>query len=200
MEGLNDSHPSSLFVLPFKREIEQAQSGSQSAMRLLYDAHAKAMLNTSYRILNSQVEAEDVVQESFVGVFKNLDRFHFKSTFGAYLKRIVINKSIDELRKKKKVQWVELNDEVRSSDFEWNDLPLEEVDLLDQVYQAMHNLPHGYRTVFSLYCLEGYDHQEISEILDIGVSTSISQLSRAKVKLKQELINMKENGRVSERK
>lgn len=142
------------------------------------------MLNTSYGILNSREDAEDVLQESFIKVFSKLHQFNYQSSFGAWFKRIVVNQSIDELRKKRDLVFdhgeniKELSVELQVD----NEILLQEK--LDAIYKALHLLPDGYRTVLSLYVLEGYDHEEISEILNIGVSTSISQLSRAKKKLR----------------
>ncbi len=142
------------------------------------------MLNTSYGILNSREDAEDVLQESFIKVFSKLHQFNYQSSFGAWFKRIVVNQSIDELRKKRNLVFdngetiMEISTDTNSE----NEIVLQAK--LDSIYNALHQLPDGYRTVLSLYVLEGYDHNEISEILNIGVSTSISQLSRAKKKLR----------------
>lgn len=137
--------------------------------------------------MNSLEEAEDMLQESFVLAFKRLDSFRFESTFGAWLKRIVINHCINELKRKK----LELEFHEDLHRFE---TPLEEPETVpgkwtvNHVRQAMTQLPDGYRVVFSLYALEGYDHQEIAQILSISESTSKSQYLRSKRKLK-ELIN-----------
>lgn len=154
-------------------------------MQQLYALYARALLNTAFRILNNREDAEDALQESFLKAFINLHQFNYQSSFGAWIKRIVINRCIDDLKKRKRNVFVE----------ELQDIDIENVepdfnsesntqDQLDQLYEALHQLPDGYRTVFSLYMLEGYDHQEIASILNIGVSGSISQLSRAKKKLK----------------
>ncbi len=136
--------------------------------------------------MNSIPEAEDVLQEAFCEAFRRLDTFRFESTFGAWLKRIVVNRCINEL-KRKKIE-LEYTDNVFNVDFE--DEPyLESSNLkIEQIKKAMGLLPNGYRVVFSLYLIEGYDHQEISEILDISESTSKSQLARAKKKI-IEIIN-----------
>ena len=164
--------------------IQNAQKGDDYAMHQLYLLYGKAMLNTAYRILNNREDAEDALQDAFIKMYARLDQFKYKSTFGAWLKRIVVNQSIDALKKKRAI--VFLNDEhlpVREPDslpsHQENDLQ----EKLDGFYRSLHQLPDGYRTVLSLYLLEGYDHQEIAQILDIEVSTSISQLSRAKKKL-----------------
>ena len=173
------------FIEPLKDVIEQAKRGDQQAMHRLYVLYAKAMLNTAYRILNHPEDAEDVLQEAFINVFSRLSQYNYQSTFGAWVKRIVINKSIDAL--KKKHQNVFLTEASAAGEEMGSAFSSEDTDDLDQklnlLYKALHALPDGYRTVFFLYMLEGYDHNEISEILKIEVSTSISQLSRAKKKI-----------------
>ncbi len=175
-----------LYVESIRPVIELAREGDEQAMHQLYDQYAKAMLNTAYRILNNVEDAEDVLQESFINVFTRLHQYNYQSSFGAWVKRIVVNRSIDELKKKQR-SLVLTQNEANEPEFtleneKENNFVLN--DKLDLVYKALHALPDGYRTVFSLYMLEGYDHNEIAEILNIGVSTSISQLSRAKQKIK----------------
>lgn len=160
-----------------------AQKGNEHAMHQLYALYAKAMLNTAYRILNNREDAEDVLQESFIKAFRNLSSFGFESTFGAWLKRIVINHSINHLRKRRRLVFYDKLPEMMEEPKELT-ISLDEKKKLDILYAALHQLPDGYRTVFSLYVLEGYDHAEIGQILNIKTSTSISQLSRAKQKLR----------------
>ncbi len=187
-----------VFIEPHKEIIEKAKQGDQNAMHRLYVLYSKALLNTAHRILNSREDAEDVLQDAFLKIFSRLEQFRYQSTFGAWVKRIVVNKSIDELKKKQRdIAMIE-----NGVTFE-EKIPTHQMDgqmelqhKLDQLYKALHNLPDGYRTVFSLYMLEGYDHNEISEILDITVSTSISQLSRAKKKLKSLTIKVPNHGRI----
>ncbi len=136
-------------------------------------------------MLNNEADAEDLLQSSFVDVFRNLDRFRFQSSIGAWIKRIVVNNCINFL-KKKRLQFSELEERhaaVHFADFpssEEDDSPLQ----MKAIKNAMFQLPDGYRVVFSLYALEGYDHQEIAEILGVSVATSKSQYSRAKQKLR----------------
>jgi RNA polymerase sigma-70 factor (ECF subfamily) len=186
------------FIEPHKEVIEKAKQGDQNAMHRLYVLYSKALLNTAFRILNNREDAEDVLQDAFIKIFSRLDQFRYQSTFGAWVKRIVVNKSIDELKKKQRIIFQEENGEHLYENppslklEQQNDLQ----NKLDQLYKAMHDLPNGYRTVFSLYMLEGYDHNEISEIMNITVSTSISQLSRAKKKLKSLTIKAPNHGRI----
>lgn len=147
------------------------------------------MLNVAFRIVGNIADAEDVLQESFLDAFSKLKDFRQETTFGLWLKQIVIHRSVNLLRKRK-VEWIEFE----SSEFEH--IPDEEViDDEDLHYQvklvkaAMSKLPEGYRVVLSLYLLEGYDHEEIGQILNIAENTSRTQFLRAKRKLQALLIN-----------
>jgi len=161
--------------------ISKAQKGNPKAQKMLYELYAKAMFNICYRMMNNIAEAEDILQESFCEVYKKLNTFRYESTFGAWVKRIVINKCINEL-KRRKIE-LEYGDHIYPN--ETIDEPYQDDTLIqvEKIKRAMGLLPDGYRVVFSLYLLEGYDHKEIAEILDITESTSKSQLARAKKKL-----------------
>jgi RNA polymerase sigma-70 factor (ECF subfamily) len=167
--------------------VDQCKAGSRSAHKQLYDLYSKAMFNTCLRITNDRYEAEDVLQEAFVSAFKNIHSYRGDSTFGAWLKRIVVNRAINHM-KKKRLDLVSIDDQ---GDRQFNgnhyDLEIEgrtDEENLKRVKTAVKMLPDGYRTVLSLYLMEGYDHAEIAEIMNITESTSKSQFNRAKKKLK----------------
>lgn len=143
------------------------------------------MYNVGLRFLGNTEDAEDIVQDSFVDAFKNLDNFKYESSFGAWLKRIVINKSINHL-KAKRIPVVPMEGhEFHLADEE----PIEaEATDIKKVKRGIALLPDGYREIINLYLIEGYDHVEIGEILGISTSTSKSQYHRAKKKL-LEIIN-----------
>ncbi len=142
------------------------------------------MYNTSLRIVNNSDEAEDVMQESFLTAFDRLDTFREEVSFGAWLKKIVVNKSLDAIKKRKlSFELIEDVEQHLSSDKESEDLTGDEKKQAECVKNAIFKLKDGYRIVLSLYLLEGYDHDEIAEILNITASTSRSQLARAKVRL-----------------
>jgi RNA polymerase sigma factor (sigma-70 family) len=141
------------------------------------------MYNVCMRMVNHIGEAEDILQESFLEAFTKLSEFRGDASFGSWLKRIVINRSINYLRKRK----LELMESVEDADLveEENDNE-EEVQLeVLKVQKAIQELPDGYRVVLSMYLLEGYDHSEIAEVLNITESTSKSQFNRAKNKLRE---------------
>jgi len=163
--------------------IARCKAGDQEAHYRLYKLYSKAMYNVGLRITHSEEEAEDVLQEAFINAFRNIDSYRGDATFGAWLKRIVVNKAINAVNRKK-------HDPIPDDD-RW-DVAEEEPPpeyseglTVDRVKRCMEELPDGYRTVLSLYLLEGYDHQEIGEIMGISESTSKSQLNRAKAKLKE---------------
>jgi RNA polymerase sigma factor (sigma-70 family) len=163
--------------------VERCKRGDPQSFQQLYRQYSKAMYNTSLRIVNNSADAEDVLQESFLDAFRSLHDFHYRSTFGAWLKKIVINKSINILRKRR-------NDFVDMESTELqavtDDEPENEEEMqykVEEVKRMMTRLPDGYRTVLSLYLLEGYDHEEISQILNISHNTVRTQYVRAKQKL-----------------
>jgi len=150
------------------------------------------MLIVAKRFVKDTMEAEDVVQESFIKAFTKLEQYRAEVTFGAWLKRIVINKSID-LLKSKKQRLVDLEDvhlKVVEEDDNWS----VEADVsIDDVKKAIKQLPEKYKYVVMLYLIEGYDHQEIADILNVSEIASRAQLSRGKTKLKA-LLNPAKNG------
>lgn len=141
------------------------------------------MYNTALRIVGNEEEAEDVLQESFLAAFKMLSSYRGDASFGAWLKRIVVNKSINKVKKLQPMQSVDDQSEV-AGHYEWPEEGNREVDVTS-IKEGILQLPDGFRSVLTLYLLEGYDHVEISEILGISVSTSKSQYNRAKKKLRE---------------
>ena len=170
--------------------IALCKKGDKKAQFELYKKYANAMYNISYRILKNSAEAEDATQEGFLKAFQHIDTYSGTVSFGAWLKKIVINTSLDALRKRR----VELEDIDTHRNIKIEDIEntAEEESIIkfkiEQVKKAMEQLPDGYRIVFSLYFIEGYDHDEIAEITGISASTSRSQLARARKKLLELLI------------
>jgi RNA polymerase sigma factor (sigma-70 family) len=157
--------------------------GDRSAQYAFYKKYSRAMYNISYRITNDPDDAADVLQEAFLSAFKNMHSFKGESSIGAWLKRIVVNASINHIKKQRilyePIEYHEAGEE--ESGFKDEELILE----LHRVKEAIQQLPDGFRAVFSLYLLEGYDHREIAEILGISESTSKSQYNRAKKRLRE---------------
>jgi len=162
------------------------RKGDRNAQMELYYRYYKAMYNTSLRILGRTDDAEDAMQEAFIKAFRRLTEFEGRSGLGIWLKRIVINTSIDKLRKRRKLMEAELSegntpgeeDETSASEKE------EDIEIqAEQIRKAIMQLPEGYRIVVSLHLLEGYDHEEIGKILGISNSTVRSQFARGRKKL-----------------
>ena len=167
--------------------IEKCKNNDSLAQMQLYDLYCKAMFNTAYNFIKDDDIAQDVMQEAFIKAFKKIGTYTGQASFGSWLKRIVINQSLDWL-KKQKLDTVELKEEVA---FLPNDEPLE-VDTnisMAVIYKCIEALPHKCKNVVKLYLLEGYDHQEVAQILEISEVASRSQLSRGKSKLKELLIH-----------
>ena len=159
--------------------IEECRKGSSKAQFRLYDQYSKAMYNLAYRILNNREDAEDILQEAFVECFRNIDSFRFESTFGAWLKKIIVNKFLNHI-KKKKID-LTLCETLPPVIYEEDEEVMYETE---KIFKSIEMLPDGYRIILTLYLIEGYDHSEISQILGITESTSKSQYSRAKEKLR----------------
>jgi len=162
--------------------------GDVRAQYQLYSLYSKAMYNICHRMTNVQEEAEDMLQESFSYAFSKLGSFRFESSFGAWLKRIVVNTCINHLKKRKvDLVYTEQHNDLAPLDdrVDYGEIKLQ----VEGIMKAVDKLPEGYRIVFSLYLLEGYDHKEISEILGISESTSKSQFLRAKQKIKEILMS-----------
>lgn len=168
--------------------VTACKRGNRKAQEQLYGLYAKAMYNTALRITGDAVEAADVLQDSFIDAFGRLASFKQESTFGLWMKQIVVNKSISALRKRR-LELVSIDE--NTVVYEEAD-GLENEDVEEQVARvkgAIASLPDGYRVVLSLYLLEGYDHEEIAHILRISEGTSRSQFLRAKRKLLESLKN-----------
>ena len=167
--------------------IDQCKNNNAKAQMQLYNLYCKGMLSVAHRYLNDRFLAEDVMQDAFIKAFKNIKNYKNEVAFGAWLKRIVINQSIDQL-KKKKLELVSINEEVilKPDDDNWN---IESEVSVDEIVETINSLKEKYRLVLTLYLLEGFDHQEISEVLSITENTSRTHLLRGKKILKEQLKN-----------
>jgi len=166
----------------YKYLVKRCKEGDKQAQNELYKLFANAMFNISRRIMGSDEDAKDVLQESFIEVFLKIGTLENEITFPAWIKRIVVNKSINALRKK---QLLTSNLE---EDFEVEEARPSDDDIIKhqakQIMNAVDMISEGCRTVFNLYLFEGYDHKEIGEILSISESASKAQYSKAKSKVR----------------
>lgn len=163
--------------------VEKSKKGDAQAQFELYKLNSVSVYNTCYRLLRNREDAQDMLQESFSEAFLKLPGFRNESSFRTWLKRIAVNKCINEIKRKK-------TDLHFSEDMEsYGQLANEESSLpklsIDMVKKATEQLPSGSRLIFQLYTLEGYDHREIAEILNVSESNSKSQYMRARLKVKE---------------
>jgi len=179
-----------LTKLNIEQLIELCKSGNQSAQLEVYNRYYKAMYNTSLRIVKDSYDAEDIMQDSFLLAFTKLDTLKDVKTFGAWLKRIVINNSIYHYKKNSKyanvplddvLYKVEENNDGIDSDYEFTNLKAQ------QVIQTMKTLKENYQICLTLHLIEGYDHEEICDIMNISHANCRTMISRAKGSLRQKL-------------
>lgn len=179
-----------LTKLNIERLIELCKSGNQSAQLEVYNRYFKAMYNTALRIVKNRFEAEDIMQDSFLLAFTKLDSLKDVTTFGSWLKRIVVNNSIYHFRKNSKYENVPLdnvmykvenNDDGIDSNDECSNLKV------NHVLEAMKALKDNYRISLNLHLIEGYDYEEICEIMNISPANCRTMISRAKDSLRQKL-------------
>jgi RNA polymerase sigma-70 factor (ECF subfamily) len=174
--------------------IEKCKQNNRVAQLQLYNQYCDGMFAVAMRFVKDSMEAEDIVQEAFIKAFTKLHQYKAEVTFGAWLKRIVVNKSIDLLKSKKQhmLELDEVHLKVVDSSYE-DEWLVDDILTLEDVKEAINKLPEKYQYVLMLYLIEGYDHQEIAEILNITEVASRTQLSRGKAQLK-ELLTLKSNG------
>lgn len=162
--------------------IKGCISGDRKMQELLYNRHSPKMYAVCLRYSNNADDAQDLLQEGFIKVFRNLEKFRGDGSFEGWMRRIFVNTSIEEYRRKTKLTTVSEPQEYNIEDTEWNALDnIAEKDIIKIVQQ----LSPGYRQVFNMYVIEGYSHKEIAEILGINEGTSKSQLARARVILQK---------------
>lgn len=175
--------------------LSQCLKGEQSAQFEIYKCYYKAMYNTALRILNDSFEAEDIMQESFLTAFSKLGTFKSESKFGSekvpfgsWLKRIVVNKSLTQLKKNKRIEsWNDENQEVSNLKIVDDVKVTNESPKVEMIFEAIKNLKKNYNVVLTLSLIEGFDNDEIAQILNISNQLVRTTISRAKNKLRKEL-------------
>lgn len=175
--------------------IKDCSKGKSKAQELLYREFAPKMLGVCLRYSNNKSEAEDTLQDGFIKVFQSIKSYKFKGSFEGWIRRVMVNTALEKFRKSKNMQVV---DEVWEPDPDTDsDEGIQNANIpLDALLNMIQELPDRYQMVFSLYVLDGYTHNEISEVMSITIGTSKSNLARGRAILKQkvnEFLNEKEN-------
>ena len=164
--------------MDYHQLVKDCLKGEKAAQKQLYDHFASAMLGVCYRYTKSMVDAEDVLQEGFIMVFRNLHQFSFSGELGGWIRRIMVNTAINYLKKHSRYQTELLFTETVLHPVS-DDNP--EVALsTKELAELIRQLPPGYQTIFNLHAVEGYSHVEIGKILGIKEGTSRSQYARAR--------------------
>lgn len=171
--------------------LELCKSGNQQAQLEIYNRYYKAMYNTSFRIVKDSYLAEDIMQESFLTAFSKLASLKLNSTFGAWLKRIVINNSISYYNKHQKTTTIPLDDIMYKVEDQQG--LIEDYDAtsvkVKSILEMLNGLKENYRMGLTLHLIEGYDYEEISEIMSISYANCRTLISRAKDSLRKKLSN-----------
>lgn len=173
--------------------IEQCRKGKQAAQEELYDRFAAAMLGVCIRYCGNRTEAEDVLQEGFIKVFRNIYEFKAKNkgSLVSWIKIIMVNTSLNFLRDKKRFSFIEDIENVPIYEQEKNDLYYEESEKdmpsRNELIDMVNELPEGYKLIFNLHVIEKYGHKEIAQMLKITEGTSKSQLSKARLVLQKKV-------------
>ena len=169
--------------------IEGCCRGEAKYQKALYQRFYRLMFGVCLRYTDNQEDAQDILQEGFIKVFKNIQSFRRQGSFEGWVRRIMVHTSIEHYRRNSRYFMVDI-EEARSLHLNADVLSnMSRNEILDLIQQ----LPVGYRTVFNLYVVEGYPHQEIADMLQISVGTSKSQLSRAKRILQEKITLMNED-------
>ncbi|MCH5598066.1 RNA polymerase sigma factor [Niabella ginsengisoli] len=163
-------------------QVELCREGDRKAYHQVYHRYAKGMLNSSMRVLNNLADAEDIVQESFIDAFNSLEKFTYRSSFEGWLRRIVINKSISLLRKRK-IQWVDSETgNLESGDDHAFDEESFTADI-EKIKKAIAQLPENYRVIFNLFVVDELKQEEIAALLKISHSNVRTIYHRARKKV-----------------
>jgi RNA polymerase sigma factor (sigma-70 family) len=169
--------------------IEGCARHDRKAQQVLYDKYSRLLLGVCLRYASDKAEAEDILQDSFLKIFFNIEEYSGTGSFIGWLRKVAVNTAITHYHKNLKYRYhVDIDDyvsvETGTTSFE------EDLFTSDELFKVLNELPTGYRMVFNLYAVEGYKHKEIAEMLGIDTNTSKSQYSRAKAVIREKLENL----------
>lgn len=171
--------------------VEGCIAGKRKSQNQLYQKYASKMLGICLRYSGNMAEAEDILHDGFIKVFKNIKSFRQDGSFEGWIRRIMVNTAINHFNKRKKIKFLEED----ISEYEWQlveEQTNESYNSVDPkvILDIIQQLPEGYRVVINLFAIEGYSHKEISTILNVSENTSKSQLFKARRKIRQKLIEL----------
>lgn len=170
--------------------IERAKQGDAEAFRVLYDKHKRRVYSLCLRMTANTAEAEDLAQEAFLQLYRKIGTFRGESAFSTWLHRLAVNVVLMHLRKKSLlVVSLEESTQTQEDDSPKKDFGTEDISLAGsidrlQLQRAVNDLPPGYKTIFVLHDVEGYEHNEIANLVGCSVGNSKSQLHKARLKLR----------------
>jgi RNA polymerase sigma-70 factor, ECF subfamily len=182
-----------LKVIQFNQEendiIRLAIDNNRAAQQKIYTKFSPKMLGVCRQYIKDIHQAEDIMITAFMKVFTNLKNFEQKGSFEGWIRRIMVNECISNIRVQKKVRFVEDSPEGYRNEESFNNI--ESQFSVEDIQFLIDNLPDGYKMIFNLYAIEGYKHQEIANMLGINEGTSKSQLSHARKLLKEQILTLK---------
>ena len=171
-----------------KKLVKGCIKGDRTMQKLLYERYYSKLMGICYRYAKDSDEAKDLLHDGFMKIFKNLHKYNFNGSFEGWLRRLMINSSIDHYRKNKNIfSLLDNNIELEAEDAENSEADIYSSFNTQMILEAVQNLSPAYRTVFNLYAIEGYSHKEIAEKLNINIGTSKSNFAKARMNLKREL-------------
>ena len=168
------------------RIVDGCKAQNRSSQQKIYELLYSKMLPVCYRYARSTDEAKDMLQDGFIKVFEKIEQYNVDGSFEGWVRRIIVNTAIDTYRKNKKEVFIDDASRIKD-DSDWEDMESESEYAglsINDIVEAMQSLSPGYQTVFNLYVMEGYTHQEIADELEINIGTSKSNLAKAKANMK----------------
>jgi RNA polymerase sigma factor (sigma-70 family) len=166
-------------MFELEKVISDCMKNKRQAQVLLYNQYAPSLLGVCSRYVADKSEAEDILQESFLKIFKNITEYSGKGHFENWMRKIVVNTAITHFHREKKHYYHEEIEEINTNEILLEVSPENEIET-EELYNLLKTMPEGYKMIFNLYAIEGYKHKEIAEKLNIEESTSKTQYLRAK--------------------
>ncbi len=171
--------------MELKKAIKAAKKGESNAQRYLYEQYKVSLFAICLRYSRDRSEAEDILQEGFINIFKDLHQYTGEGNIEGWMRRVMVNTALRYLRKWKK-DWQHEDSKAHEESFQSQEVVFHQLGL-EELTRMIQRLPSGYKVVFNLYVIEGYSHKEIADLLGVSVNTSKSQLFKAKAALRKQL-------------